>query len=160
MNKGEELLKLLKLTGKTVSTAESCTGGMIGAYLTDIAGISEYYGYGVVTYSNDAKQKLIGVNADNLKNHGAVSREVALDMSRGIMNVSGANIGVSSTGIAGPGGGTPEKPVGLVYISLCTDDGYHIYKQLNLKGDRLSVRQQTVEQVTDMIIDYLKKEIS
>ncbi len=156
-NRGDKLIELLKITGKTLSTAESCTGGMIGAALTDIAGISEYYGYGVITYSNEAKMKLIGVDAENLKSFGAVSREVALDMSKGIQSLSGANIGVSSTGIAGPGGGTAEKPVGLVYISLYADDGYHIYKQLNLKGDRLSVREQTVTEVFEMIIEYLNK---
>ncbi len=153
----EKLIKLLSKTGKTISTAESCTGGMIGSALTDISGISEYYGYGVITYSNDAKMKLIGVSADNLKNYGAVSREVAMDMSMGIQKLSGADIGVSSTGIAGPTGGTDKKPVGLVYISLYAKDGFHTVKKLNLKGDRNSVREQTVNEVLEMINEYLLK---
>ncbi len=153
--KSEKLIELLKASNKTIATAESCTGGMIGSALTDIPGISSYYGYGVITYSNDAKQRLIGVKADTLKKYGAVSKETALEMSSGIKELSGADIGISSTGIAGPTGGTKQKPVGLVYISLCADD-VHIYKELRLNGDRQSVREQTVLCVLDMINEYLK----
>lgn len=155
----DKLYKLLCKTGKTVSTAESCTGGMIGETLTSIAGISKFYGYGVVTYSNEAKQKLIGVKAETLNRYGAVSYETACEMSQGVLKLSGADIGVSSTGIAGPGGGTKQKPVGLVYISLSASDGTLVKKELILSGSRESVRRQTVKNVLEMIIDYLEQNV-
>ena len=152
----QKLFKLLHDKNLTLSTAESCTGGMIGATLTSIPGISEHYGYGFVTYSNDAKQKLIGVKEETLKKHGAVSAETALEMAEGALKVSGADIAVSVTGIAGPGGGTVQKPVGLVYVGLATREK-RLFKKLNLSGDRDSVRNQTVDSVLELMINYIEK---
>jgi len=151
----QKLFSLLQEKNITLSTAESCTGGMIGACLTSIPGISEYYGYGFVTYSNEAKQKLIGVSEDTLKKHGAVSAETALEMAEGALKVSGADIAVSVTGIAGPGGGTQLKPVGLVYVGFATKDKRY-FKKLNLTGDREKIRLLTVANVIEIIIKQLE----
>jgi nicotinamide-nucleotide amidase len=107
--------------GHTVALAESCTGGYISHRITRIAGSSAYYYGGVVTYSNEAKMAYLGVRADTLKRHGAVSRETAEEMSAAIRERSGASIGLSVTGIAGPAGGSSEKPVGTVWISICQE---------------------------------------
>lgn len=151
----QRLITVLTKKNITVSTAESCTGGMIGACLTSIPGISEYYGYGFVTYSNDAKQKLIGVSCETLKQYGAVSAETALEMAEGALNVSGSDIAVSVTGIAGPGGGTKEKPVGLVYVGFASKDKRY-FKKLNLSGTREEVRLKTVANVMEIIIKQLE----
>lgn len=141
--------------GMKVATAESCTGGMVAARITSEAGASDCFHMGVVTYSNESKMQLLGVKEQTLRDYGAVSSQTALEMSLGVKRLSDADIGISVTGIAGPGGGTEEKPVGLVYISLCTDDVY-TYQELHLNGDRDSVRSQTVEKVMDMILTYLE----
>lgn len=152
----QKLFVLLQENNLTISTAESCTGGMIGACLTSISGISSYYGYGFVTYSNEAKNRLIGVKEDTLLSCGAVSSNVALEMAEGALKVSGADIAVSATGIAGPGGGTKEKPVGLVYIGFASKTKRD-FKKLNLSGDREEVRLATVKNVLEMIIKHIEK---
>jgi len=103
--------------GKTIAVAESCTGGMVASRITDIPGASQVFLCGAVTYSNESKTAMLGVSPKTLEEHGAVSRQCALEMARGIRAASGADIGLSTTGIAGPGGGTPQKPVGLVYVA-------------------------------------------
>lgn len=108
----------LKQRGLKVAIAESCTGGLIAERLTRVPGSSEVFGCGVVSYSNETKQKLLGVSAQTLAQYGAVSAQTAREMAQGVRRVSGADIGISVTGIAGPDGGTPEKPVGLVYIGV------------------------------------------
>ena len=122
----EELVQVVgrKLLEKniTISCAESCTGGMFAAALTDVPGISAVFDRGIVTYSNKAKMEELGVKEETLAAHGAVSEETAMEMAEGIRRVSGSDIGISVTGIAGPGGGTPEKPVGLVYIGFVYGD--------------------------------------
>lgn len=148
----KELYTCLSGKNLTVATAESCTGGMIGATLTSIPGISSHYGYGFVTYSNEAKQKLIDVNLQTLELYGAVSSQVAMEMAEGTLRVSGADIAVSATGIAGPGGGTAEKPVGLVYVGYAAA-GKTSFKKLNLTGDRETVRKKTVENVLELILN-------
>lgn len=139
-----------------ISTAESCTGGLISAYITSFPGSSAVFDMGFATYSNDAKHTLLGVSNETLKQHGAVSCETALEMSCGVMTKSGADIGISVTGIAGPGGGTQEKPVGLVYISLCSKQE-HIYYKLNLDGTRDEIRKQTVDKVIEMVENHIEK---
>ena len=155
-NLKQKLYTVLHDKNLTLSTAESCTGGMMGACLTSIPGISDHYGYGFVTYSNDAKQKLLGVNEDTLLKYGAVSSNVALEMAEGALKVSGADSAVSATGIAGPGGGTSLKPVGLVYIGLASKNKRH-FKKLNLSGDRDTVRLNTVKNILQMIIEHIEK---
>ena len=112
------LVETFTKTGRMVATAESCTGGMIAASITDIAGSSAVLDRGFVTYSNEAKQEMIGVSIATLQAHGAVSRETAIEMAEGALAHSRADLAVSVTGVAGPGGGSPEKPVGLVYMAL------------------------------------------
>ena len=154
-NLKQKLYLLLSQKNISLSTAESCTGGMIGACITSIPGISSHYGYGFVTYSNEAKQKLIGVSSQTLAKHGAVSAETALEMAEGALIKSGADIAVSVTGIAGPGGGTPLKPVGLVYVGLALKDK-RLFKKLNLTGNREMIRLLTVKNVLELIIKQLE----
>ena len=152
----QKLFELLKLKNLKISTAESCTGGMIGASITSIPGISSYYGYGFVTYSNEAKQTLIGVKEETLNKFGAVSAQTVLEMAEGALNVSGSDIAVSVSGIAGPDGGTKEKPVGLVYIGLATKNK-RSFNKFVFKGNREEVRQQTVNSALEMIINIIEK---
>ncbi len=150
----QTVVELLTKHGVSVATAESCTGGLIAKKITDVSGASGCFPCGFVTYSNEMKEELLGVSHDTLLEFGAVSAETALEMSYGVRRRSKADIGVSSTGIAGPGGGTAEKPVGTVYISLSARDFHKAYR-LSLSGDRESVREQTANLVLDMIRRYL-----
>ena len=120
--------RLLIKNRKTIATAESCTGGLIGDRLTNISGSSLYYKGGIVAYSNSVKEKTIGVKKETLDSAGSVSEETALEMARGIRNKLNADIGLSTTGIAGPKGGTKEKPVGLVYIAISYNSGEKVYR--------------------------------
>ncbi len=117
----ENVVQLLKERGFTAATAESCTGGLISAEITSVSGSSDVFGFGVCTYANEAKMKLLGVKEDTLATVGAVSEETAVQMAEGVRKLSGADIAVSVTGIAGPTGGTPEKPVGTVYIGVAVE---------------------------------------
>ena len=138
----------------TISTAESCTGGMVAATLINYAGISSVLMEGAVTYSNEAKINRLGVSRDTLDRFGAVSSEVAAEMAQGIAKTAGTNIGLSTTGIAGPGGGSDEKPVGLVYVGLYIN-GKVKTKKLNLSGNRQKIR----ERATMQLIDWLRREL-
>lgn len=136
--------QLLKNQQLTIATAESCTGGLLGASLTQEPGSSGFYLGGVISYSNSLKQGLLGVNEESLLKYGAVSEEVASEMAEGIRSKVGADLAISTTGIAGPGGGTDQKPVGLVYVGLATAKGVQVEK-IQLYGERESVRQLTVQ---------------
>lgn len=129
------LVLSLRERGLTVATAESCTGGLIAKRITDIAGCSDVFLGGCVTYAVDAKVKLIGVRRETIEKYGVVSAETACEMARGVRLALGADIGIATTGIAGPGGGTPEQPVGTVYIAVSTKDGEK-FKLLNLSPKR------------------------
>lgn len=118
----------------TLAVAESCTGGLIGHRITDVPGSSAYFLLGVATYSNDAKERVLGVRADTLREHGAVSTQTAEEMAEGVRGLAGASIGVSTTGIAGPGGGTEEKPVGTVCIAVAWEGG--VWSRRYDVGDR------------------------
>lgn len=142
-----ELLSGLKLT---LATAESCTGGLISQMLTNIPGISSVFMGGAVTYSNDAKEEYLGVRRDTLLQYGAVSRQTAAEMAAGVRSRLKTDIGVAVTGIAGPDGGTPDKPVGLVYIGLSSVKGT-VTKELRLLGNRKRIRTITALHVFDMI---------
>ena len=152
MQKAQRVYEYLKAQGKTIATAESCTGGMIGASLTAIAGVSEVYGYGFVTYSNRAKMQLLGVNECTLNSFGAVSAETVCEMAEGALSCSGADMAVAVSGIAGPGGGSEQKPLGLVYVGFAQKGKPTEVHALRLDGDRESVRRQTVENVFDIIM--------
>ena len=147
----------LKLREKnlTLATAESCTGGLIGKRITDIAGSSAVYLGGVIAYDNSVKISMLGVNPETLKNHGAVSSQTAAEMARGIAERLGADIGVSTTGVAGPGGGSDEKPVGLVYIGIYYKGSTRTVK-LNLTGDRETVRSAAASHALSEILEEIK----
>ena len=127
-----------------IATAESCTGGLVAGTLTAIAGSSDVYDRGWVTYSNEAKREQLGVPSLMLEARGAVSGEVAEAMAKGALHRSKADVAVSVTGIAGPGGGSAEKPVGLVFIGLARKDGWSQVERCQFDGDRDSIRNQTV----------------
>jgi nicotinamide-nucleotide amidase len=137
-----------------IATAESCTGGMIAARITSVSGSSGCFDCGLVTYSNYQKHKLLGVRRGTLKKYGAVSRETALEMCKGARRVTNADIAVSVTGIAGPTGGSEEKPVGTVWIGVCCSN-IHKAKKYLFDGDRNSVREQTVETALKIVNDLI-----
>lgn len=148
--KNNEIISKLIEKNITISTAESCTGGSLGKIITSVPGASSIYGYGFITYANEAKEKILGVSHETLEKYGAVSVDTALQMAKGARDVSGSDIAVSVTGIAGPCGGTAEKPVGLVYIAISDKDGEE-YRKLNLSGNRDEVRVKTCDKVFELI---------
>jgi nicotinamide-nucleotide amidase len=142
--------KLLRDRGETVSVAESCTGGLIGRRLTEVPGSSDYFLEGAITYSNEAKVRILGVSTDTLDRHGAVSRECAQEMAEGMRRASGTDHSISVTGIAGPGGGSDEKPVGTVYIGYSGPAGTRS-SQLFLPGDRYLIRWRASQSALDIL---------
>lgn len=155
MNKPQELVALAKEKNIKIATAESCTGGMIGTAITSISGSSAVFDYGYITYANDAKVKLLGVQQSTLQKYGAVSEQTAREMAIGALKASGANIAVSATGIAGPTGGTPNKPVGTVFIATATKNNV-IVTENHFVGNREQVRNSTVVKAISMCIDAVK----
>jgi nicotinamide-nucleotide amidase len=142
--------RYLKKSGLTLAVAESCTGGLIGHRLTDVPGASDYFLGGVVSYSNEAKQDLLRVPAAVLAQHGAVSPETARDMARGVREVFSADVGLAVTGIAGPSGGSPLKPVGTVYIGLATAEGEDVW-HYQFHGNRAEIKTLTAETALDRL---------
>jgi len=140
----ESVLADCRARGWHVATAESCTGGLVAAALTAIAGSSDVVERGFVTYSNDAKMELLGVPADTIAAHGAVSAQTAAAMARGAVARSSVDLAVSITGVVGPGGGTPQKPVGLVYLGVARKDGAARVERRIFPGDRGEIRQAAV----------------
>jgi PncC family amidohydrolase len=147
--------KLLHERGWKLVLAESCTGGLLGSRISDVPGSSEYFLGGVVAYAYEAKVDLLGVSWDTLNTKGAVSQETVLEMARGIRNLMKANIAVSVSGIAGPGGGTPEKPVGTTWIGLAAEDGEWA-KLYQFSGDRERNKTSAVDAALDLLLDYLQ----
>jgi nicotinamide-nucleotide amidase len=143
--------RLLAGRGWTLASAESCTAGLLGAAITDVPGSSAWYRGGFVCYDNELKQSLAGVEASTLERHGAVSEEVARELARGARERCGADVGVGITGIAGPDGGTAEKPVGLVHVAIDFRDGHSIHRRCRFGGDRETVRRRTVTEVLDRL---------
>ena len=139
---------------KTVATAESCTGGLLGALLTETPGTSDYYLGGVIAYHNHVKRALLGVSASVLRTYGAVSEETAAKMAQGVRKKFSADIGISITGIAGPSGGTKEKPVGLVYIGLAEAKRVRCERFL-FTGSRLKIRAQAARKA----LEWLRREL-
>lgn len=146
--------ELLKQKGLTIALAESLTGGLIAARLTEVPGSSQYIKGGIVAYSNELKEKLLGVPPDILEKHGAVSRETASAMAYGIRNRASSDIGLAVTGIAGPGGDTPDKPLGLVYIALSAASGILCDRYI-FPGNRTGVRQGTVNVALSTVRRFL-----
>ena len=140
----DQLAAALLARQQTLATAESCTGGLVGAALTNLPGSSAWYLGGVVAYANDLKIRLLGVPAETLAAHGAVSLETARAMAQGARAAAAADFAVSITGIAGPAGGTPEKPVGLVFIGVAAPHGTATFKH-HFSGSRAEIRQAATE---------------
>ena len=146
--------RILLKSGKSVATAESCTGGLLGKMLTDVPGSSDYYQGGVICYSNRLKSNFVGVDRTSLQRFGAVSEEVARQMAFGIRESTGADFGLSVTGIAGPDGGTPEKPVGLVFIGLADDQDVQV-RQERFPGSREAIRMRA----SRYALDWLRRKL-
>jgi nicotinamide-nucleotide amidase len=145
---------ILKRRGLWVCAAESCTGGLFLSSLTDISGSSAWVAGGVVSYSNEVKQQVVGVQEATLNQYGAVSEPTAREMAAGVRKLIGADIGIGITGIAGPGGGSSEKPVGLVYIGMATPESTTVERCL-WQGDRIENKQQSVVRALQMILQWL-----
>ena len=151
------MVELLAQKKMTVTTAESCTGGLIAGTLVNVAGASDVLNEGYVTYSNDAKERLVGVKHETLEEYGAVSEQTAREMAEGAAKAAGADAALSATGIAGPGGGTEEKPVGLVYIG-CYVNGETTVKECRFEGSRMENRLHTVETALQLLLRQLSEE--
>ncbi|MBM6838470.1 nicotinamide-nucleotide amidohydrolase family protein [Clostridium saudiense] len=149
---GESLLK----NNLTISTAESCTGGMVAAKLISYPGISASYLEGAITYSNEAKVKRLGVKEETLLKYGAVSEQTAREMAKGIARVSESKVSISTTGLAGPGGGSVDKPVGLVYIGVYLE-GETIVKKFNFSGERDQIRKETTVMALTILKNLLEQ---
>lgn len=150
----ETIVELLKEKGKTVTTAESCTGGLVAGRLLNVPGASSVYMEGYITYSNEAKEKLLGVSHSTLEQCGAVSKETACEMAEGAAKAAGADLAISVTGIAGPDGGTKEKPVGLVYVG-CYADGEARAYEFHFTGNRAKNRESTVAKALTILREAL-----
>jgi nicotinamide-nucleotide amidase len=152
MRNATELLQALRASNRTLATAESCTGGLISGLLTEIAGSSDVVDRGFVTYSNAAKTEMLGVEPEIILTHGAVSQAVARAMAVGALNRSNADLAVAVTGVAGPGGGMPEKPVGLVHLAAVNRAGFVIHRaqQFGAIG-RTNIRLETIAQALDLL---------
>lgn len=150
------LVLALRESGKTFACAESCTGGLIAKRITDISGCSDVFLGGCVTYANSVKQNILGVRAETLASFGAVSEQTALEMAEGVRKQTGADIGVSTTGIAGPSGGTPEKPVGTVFVAISAKD-YHKCIKLTLSSmkSREYIREVSASNAMHLALSYL-----
>ena len=145
-------------SGQAVATAESCTGGWIAKAITDVPGSSACFAYGVVSYSNGAKESMLGVPNQTLEENGSVSEPVVRDMAQGALNLSGADLAVAISGIAGPDGGTGDKPVGMVWIAWATRNGPKIIVQsecCQFDGDREAIRERTVYRALEGILERL-----
>ena len=147
---------LLRQRGLWLAVAESCTGGLIGDRITNIPGSSEYFLGGVIAYANHVKVNQLGVSPKTLDKHGAVSRETVIEMARGVRQRLGAEIGLSVSGIAGPGGGTAEKPVGLTWIGLSAA-GHEAAWSYRWHGSRIQVKAQAADQALRLLLDYLEQ---
>ncbi|SDK03634.1 competence/damage-inducible protein A [Natronincola ferrireducens] len=153
----ETIGKLLIDNHLTIATAESCTGGLLAGRIVNVPGISSVFTEGVITYSNSSKIKLLGVKEKTLEEHGAVSKETAVEMAEGVAKLGNTDIGIAITGVAGPGGGTKEKPVGLIYVGLYIK-GNTYTKQINFKGDRQRLRNFAVTQALCWLRKVLMEE--
>jgi len=155
----ESLLDTCRARGLRLTTAESCTGGLIASLMTEIPGSSDVVGRGFVTYSNEAKQEMLGVRAETLAAHGAVSGETAREMARGALARAGqdAHFAVAVTGVAGPGGGSAEKPVGTVWLAVAAAGGGTVASKRHLDGDRAEIRRAAVECAVAMLSSAVER---
>jgi nicotinamide-nucleotide amidase len=150
--------RMLKQRGITLAVAESCTGGLVSHRITDAPGSSVYYKGSVTTYSNEIKERVLRVQHTTLEQHGAVSAQAVREMARGVCGLFRADVGLAVTGIAGPDGGTPEKPVGLVYVALAAADGEWV-ERFVWNGDRWENKARSAEAVLDLLLRYLERRL-
>lgn len=139
----------------TLAVAESLTGGEISSLITNTPGSSSYFRCGICAYANEAKENLLSVNPSTLKEYGAVSKECAIEMLRGVIQASGSDFGVSTTGIAGPTGASPQKPIGLVYIAVGSTDNF-VCEEFRFLGERMRVKEQAVHKALGMLYNFLE----
>jgi nicotinamide-nucleotide amidase len=149
--------EILRQRGQRLAVAESCTGGLISHLVTNVAGSSAYFVGGVTAYANEVKVHLLGVHQETLEKFGAVSSETVIEMARGVRNTLSADVGISVSGIAGPDGGTPEKPVGTVWIGLSTPREEYA-RHFQWIGNRLDVKEQSARAALMLLLEYLQKE--
>lgn len=152
----EEIASLCQDRHWMLATAESCTGGGVAKALTDLPGSSAWFGYGLVTYSNQAKQQLLGVRQTSLQNFGAVSEPVVQEMVAGACRISGADFALATSGVAGPGGGSAAKPVGLVWLAWGNQEEQHTLA-CHFNGNRQQIREAATERLLSQLRDYLKE---
>lgn len=150
MNLEEKIVKELQKRNQTLTTAESCTGGLLAGRLLNVSGASAVYNEGHITYSNEAKERLLGVSHETLQIYGAVSEQTAAEMAKGVACVAKADVGLSTTGIAGPTGGTKEKPVGLVYVGCCVNGTVSV-EECYFSGTREENRKAAVEAALQLL---------
>ena len=152
----DAIARILSERNLTIATAESCTGGLLSSKFTDVSGSSAFVHLNLVTYANQAKHKMLGVRNETLENFGAVSEECSYEMASGLQKLTGADICVSTTGIAGPTGGTAEKPVGLMYSTICTNDKAVTF-QINFHPEisRIEMKEMFVQAVLEKLYDFL-----
>jgi nicotinamide-nucleotide amidase len=155
MHMDERIAQALTQRGWTVATAESCTGGLIGDELTNRAGSSEYFMGGIISYDNRVKHSVLGVRETTLRDHGAVSETCALEMARGVRAALGVDVGVSATGVAGPGGGSAEKPVGLVYVGVSTPNG-DVVRRYQWPHDRIGNKRATADAALRLVAELVE----
>ncbi len=156
MNLEEKVVKKLLDMGYTITTAESCTGGLTAGRILNVSGASGVYNEGYITYSNEAKERLLGVSHETLEKYGAVSEQTAKEMAEGAAKAANAEVGLSTTGIAGPGGGTLKKPVGLIYVGCCIE-GKVFVRECRFHGNREENRNAAVEAVLELLWERLRK---
>ena len=151
----ERVGEKLRKTGGTVATAESCSGGLISHLITNVPGSSAYFMGGAVTYSNAAKKRVLGVHEGSIEEHGAVSEQVVKEMAGGAQDRFAADYGVACTGVAGPTGGTKDKPVGTVYIAVAAPGGIRVERCL-FEGDRERIKEQTADRALTMLLESIE----
>jgi len=150
----KQIGELLSERGWTLAVAESCTGGLLGHRITNVSGSSSYFRGGVISYSNEVKESILGVPEETLIEHGAVSKETAQAMAQGARRLLGTDVALSVTGVAGPTGGTTEKPVGLVYVGLAAE-GADLWEKHIWQGDRAENKQQSAQAALELLLKYL-----
>jgi PncC family amidohydrolase len=152
----ENLARLLRQRSLTLAVAESCTGGLVGDLITDVAGSSDYFLGGVQSYADALKRSLLGVRADTLATEGAVSAACAREMAHGVRRLTGADLALSITGIAGPGGASPGKPVGLTFVHLAAEN-VDLTRRYSWSGDRRANKESSALAALTLLIDYLEE---
>lgn len=154
MSLEEKIVQELLNRNYTITTAESCTGGLLAGRILNVSGASSVYNEGYITYSNEAKEKLLAVSHNTLEKYSAVSEQTAREMAEGAAKAANADVGLSTTGIAGPGGGTKEKPVGLIYVACCIHGETYV-EECRFEGNREENRNAAVESVLELLLKKL-----